>query len=177
MSSNKIKYKSYYKPLLSLIFKRKYYLPMPVSWICLKFKDLTLEQLYAILRLRIEVFIVEQHCPFQDADNKDDKSYHLTGWKDNMLAAYSRLLPAGVSYKEPSIGRVVTSPLARGKGIGNELMQRSVEACYSLFGKTTIRIGAQLYLKKFYESHGFRQAGPIYDEDGIDHIEMILAND
>jgi ElaA protein len=148
---------------------------MPVSWNCLKFEQLTLEQLYAILQLRIEVFIVEQNCPFQDADNKDNKGYHLMAWKHNLLIAYTRLLPAGISYKEPSIGRVVTSPKVRGNGIGNELMQRSIEGCYSLFGKTDIRIGAQLYLKKFYESHGFRQAGAIYDEDGIDHIEMIRS--
>ena len=89
---------------------------MPVSWNCLKFKNLTLEQLYAILQLRIEVFIVEQHCPFQDADNKDHKGYHLMAWKPGLLAAYTRLLPAGVSYKEPSIGRVVTSPKVRGEG-------------------------------------------------------------
>ena len=139
-------------------------------------EKLTLEELYAILQLRIEVFIVEQNCPFQDADNKDNKAHHLMVWKQDTLIAYTRLLPGGVSYKEPSIGRVVTSPKARGEGLGNELMQRSINECHSLFGKTDIRIGAQLYLKKFYESHGFRQAGPVYDEDGIDHIEMILIN-
>ena len=140
----------------------------------LKFEALTLGQLYAIMQLRIEVFIVEQNCPFQDADNKDDKAYHLMAWKQDLLVAYTRLLPPGISYKEPSIGRVVTSPKARGEGNGHELMQRSIKECYSLFGKREIRIGAQLYLKKFYESHGFRQDGPVYDEDGIDHIEMML---
>jgi ElaA protein len=148
---------------------------MSITWNRLKFDELTLEQLYAILRLRIEVFIVEQNCPFQDADNKDNKGSHLMAWKDDLLVAYTRLLPAGVSYKEPSIGRVVTAPSVRGEGIGYELMQRSIDACYSLFGKTSIRIGAQLYLKKFYELHGFKQEGGVYDEDGIDHIEMILA--
>jgi ElaA protein len=147
---------------------------MPVNWILVGFRDLTPDQLYAILQLRIEVFIVEQNCPFQDADNKDNKGLHLMAWNQDILVAYTRLLPSGISYEEPSIGRVVTSPKVRGQGLGNELMHRSIRECYSLFGITPIRIGAQLYLKKFYESHGFRQAGPVYDEDGIDHIEMLL---
>ncbi|MEO5999994.1 MAG: GNAT family N-acetyltransferase [Chitinophagaceae bacterium] len=147
---------------------------MQITWTYVKFDELTLRQLYAIFQLRIEVFIVEQNCPFQDADNKDSEGYHLMGWKDNLLAAYTRLLPPGISYKEPSIGRVVTSPKARGGGLGKELMQRSIDECYRLFGKTPIKIGAQLYLKRFYELYGFRQDSDIYDEDGIDHIEMIL---
>lgn len=147
---------------------------MQIKWNCLKFEELSLQQLYSILQLRIEVFIVEQKCAFQDADNKDTSGYHLMGWKGDRLIAYTRLLPAGISFKEPSIGRVVTSPVARGEGIGHELMERSIKGCYSLFGRTSLRIGAQLYLKKFYETHGFRQAGPVYDEDGIDHIEMLL---
>ena len=148
---------------------------MQITWTCVKFDELTLRQLYAIFQLRIEVFIVEQNCPFQDADNKDSEGYHLMGWQGDLLAAYTRLLPAGISYAEPSIGRVVTSPKARGGGIGKELMQRSIEECYHLFGKTPIRIGAQLYLKRFYESYGFYQDSDIYDEDGIDHIEMVLT--
>lgn len=147
---------------------------MLLTWISVSFEDLTLQQLYAILQLRIEVFIVEQNCPFQDADNKDSKGYHLMGWNSEKLAAYTRLLPPGVSYAEPSIGRVVTSHSIRREGFGNELMQRSINGCYSLFGKSSIRIGAQLYLKKFYESHGFVQDGEVYDEDGIGHIEMLL---
>lgn len=147
---------------------------MSLTWICVGFEDLTLHQLYAILQLRIEVFIVEQNCPFQDADNKDSKGYHLMGWKADKLAAYTRLVPPGVSYAEPSVGRVVTAPGVRREGFGNELMQRSINGCYSLFGKSSIRIGAQSYLKKFYESHGFVQDGEVYDEDGIDHIEMLL---
>ncbi len=94
---------------------------MQITWKCIKFENLTLHQLYAILQLRIEVFIVEQSCPFQDADNKDGVGYHLMGWNKDLLAAYSRLLPAGVSYTEVSIGRVVTSPRARGEGLGKEL--------------------------------------------------------
>ena len=82
---------------------------MLVNWTVIKFESLTLQQLYAIMQLRIEVFIVEQNCPFQDADNKDDKAWHLMAWKQGLLVAYTRLLPPGISYKEPSIGRVVTS--------------------------------------------------------------------
>lgn len=147
---------------------------MPAQWVCKKFDELTLQELYAILQLRIEVFIVEQNCPFQDADNKDMDCYHFMCWNHPVLSAYARLVPAGVAFNEISIGRVVTSPKARQKGLGKELLQKSVSNCYQTFGKQPIRIGAQLYLKKFYESIGFQQDGAVYLEDGIKHIEMIL---
>ena len=137
-----------------------------------KFSDLTPHELYAILRLRSEVFVVEQNCVFQDMDNKDQDSYHLMGWENNSLAGYTRLVPPGVCYEFPSIGRVVSSPGARKTGIGKILMSKSIEEAARLFGKNSIRIGAQIYLKKFYESFGFEQSSDIYDEDGIDHIEM-----
>lgn len=143
-----------------------------MTWLLKTFDSLTLQELYAILRLRTEVFVVEQNCVFQDMDNKDQQCYHLMGWKDGQLNAYTRLAPPGVSYKEPSIGRVVTSPVARGNGTGKLLMEKSIEEIIQLYGKTPIKIGAQLYLKKFYESLGFSQTSNIYDEDGIDHIEM-----
>lgn len=130
-------------------------------------------ELYAILRLRTEVFVVEQACIFQDMDNKDQLSYHLMGWENNNLVAYTRLVPPGIFYQEASIGRVVTSPAVRSNGIGKLLMEKSIEQTIHLYGKTPIKLGAQLYLKKFYESLGFRQTSDIYDEDGIDHIEMI----
>ena len=143
-----------------------------MTWLLKTFDSLTLQELYAILRLRTEVFVVEQNCVFQDMDNKDQQCYHLMGWKDGQLIAYTRLVPPGVSYKEPSIGRVVTSPVARGNGTGKLLMEKSIEEIIQLYGKTPIKIGAQLYLKKFYESLGFSQTSNKYDEDGIDHIEM-----
>jgi ElaA protein len=146
-----------------------------MNWVLKTYHQLTLDELYAILQLRAEVFIVEQNCPYLDLDNKDSKSYHLLGWEDNFLAAYTRILPAGLSFKEPSIGRVVTSPKARGKGAGRELMEKSIENLYHLFGKLNIRIGAQLYLKKFYASLGFEPVSPIYMEDGIEHVEMVKA--
>ena len=146
---------------------------MPLHWILKKFEELTPYQLYAILQLRSEVFVVEQACVYQDVDNKDQDAYHLMGFADNKLVAYTRLLPAGVSYKEVSIGRVVTSPSVRGTGAGRELMKQSIYNCYNLFGQVPIKIGAQLYLKKFYESFGFRQISEVYLEDGIEHIYML----
>jgi ElaA protein len=146
---------------------------MNSTWIVKKFDELSLHELYAILRLRSEVFVVEQNCVFQDMDNKDQSGYHLMGWENNTLIAYTRLVPAGVSYEFPSIGRVVTSQSARGSGIGKLLMEKSIEELEKLFGKATIKIGAQLYLREFYNTFGFKQSGDIYDEDGIDHIEMI----
>ena len=110
---------------------------------------------------------------FQDADNMDQHCFHLMGWIDKELSAYTRLVPKGVAYDYPSIGRVVTSPKFRGRTIGKELMLQSIAKCNELFGVQTIKIGAQLYLKKFYESLGFVQAGEVYDEDGIDHIHML----
>jgi ElaA protein len=143
-------------------------------WLCKKFDDLTSHELYAILQLRNEVFVVEQNCVFQDADNKDQYCYHLMGWQQNDLAAYSRILPPEISYSESSIGRIVTSPKARGNGIGRDLVKQSIEELYILFGKIPIKIGAQMYLQKFYQSFGFKQTSDIYLEDDIPHIEMLL---
>jgi ElaA protein len=144
-----------------------------ITWACKSFDSLTPHELYAILALRNEVFIVEQNCPYQDVDQKDQASYHLMGWKDGVLVAYTRLLPPGLAYPQPSIGRVVSSPSARRTGIGRELMKESIDQCIELFGDQPIRIGAQLYLREFYISFGFYQTSDIYLEDGIRHIEMI----
>src|SRR5258707_6663642 len=146
------------------------------NWTFKSFDQLTTEELYAALRLRSEVFVVEQNCVFLDMDNKDRYCVHVMGWKDDLLAVYSRIVPAGISYGESSIGRIVTSPAARGDGIGRELLIKSIDHLYTLYGKTSIRIGAQYYLRKFYESFGFIQKGEIYLEDGIEHIEMLLSN-
>ncbi|MBS1513373.1 MAG: GNAT family N-acetyltransferase [Bacteroidetes bacterium] len=148
---------------------------MTLHWVLKSFDELTTTELYSILQLRNEVFVVEQNCPYQDADNKDFKSYHLMGWMDDTLAAYTRIIPQGISYAEASIGRVVTKPAFRGTGAGKVLMQRSIAHTLQLFQCTTIRIGAQLYLKKFYEALGFVQCSSEYLEDNIPHIEMLLA--
>ena len=144
-----------------------------VRWTVKHFNDLSPFELYAILRLRNEVFVVEQNCVFQDADNKDQRAWHLMGWLGENLVAGTRLLPAGVTFAEASIGRVVTSPSVRGQDIGKELMRQSIERLGQFIGVVPIRIGAQLYLKGFYEAFGFVQASEVYLEDSIEHIEMI----
>ena len=149
---------------------------MNLTWTCKVFENLTPGELYNILQLRSEIFVVEQNCVFLDMDNKDQSSVHLMGWQQNKLLAYARILPAGISYVESSIGRIVVSPMSRRTGIGRPLLIQSIETLYRLYGKVDIKIGAQLYLKKFYESFGFIQSGEIYMEDGIQHIEMILTS-
>jgi ElaA protein len=142
---------------------------------CKHFKDLTTEELYNIIKLRIEVFCVEQNCPYQDADGKDFDSWHLMVLDaNNTLIAYSRLLPKGISYPEyASIGRVVTAKSMRLTGTGKLLMQASIDHCKQLFGNTPIKISAQAYLRKFYTSLGFIATGEEYIEDHIPHIGMI----
>ena len=138
-----------------------------------KFDDLSPLELYKIMQLRNEVFVAEQNCVYQDADNKDQSSWHFMGWGDDKLIAYTRILPPGLVYAGASIGRVVTSPSARRGGIGRELMKKSIEQVKKLFGKIPVKIGAQLYLKKFYTSLGFQPTSEIYLEDNIEHIEMV----
>lgn len=147
-----------------------------LTFTCLPFEKLSPHELYDIMALRQEVFVVEQNCPYLDADGKDIESWHLMG-KDETgkLIAYTRLLPEGLAYKDfVSIGRVVSSPLARGTGVGKILMQHSIEMCRRLFGNQPIKIGAQSYLLKFYENFGFRSTGEEYLEDGIPHTKMVL---
>jgi len=143
-----------------------------MNWTVKKFDALTPYELYAILQLRLEVFGVEQNCVYQDMDNKDQDCFHMMCWEHNRLVAYTRLVPPGVSYTEPSIGRVVTSPGTRRTGLGKALVEKGIAEILKLYGQTTIKIGAQLYLKKFYESFDFKQSGDVYDEDGIPHIHM-----
>jgi len=137
------------------------------------FSELSNVELYELLRLRSEVFVVEQNCVFLDQDNKDLKCHHLMLWEGEEMVGYTRLVPAGLSYQEMAIGRVVTSPAARGKGYGRVLMEKSIEQCQAIFGAGPIRIGAQTYALGFYSSLGFVAEGDTYDEDGIEHIEMV----
>lgn len=148
---------------------------MQLNWILKKFEDLSVNELYAIIQLRNEVFVVEQNCVYQDADDKDQKSLHLCGWDENNLAAYTRIIPQGISYAEASIGRVVTAPTYRITGAGLELMNTSIRLTLEIFNCTEIKIGAQVYLTKFYQSLGFKQSSDEYLEDGIPHIEMIFV--
>jgi ElaA protein len=146
-----------------------------MNWLLKKFDDLTPHELYAILQLRNEVFAVEQNCVYRDMDDKDQPSYHLMGLFNNKLVAYTRLIPPGIIYNEPSIGRVVTSPSIRREGLGKVLMNQSMDELYRLFGKQSIKIGAQCYLQKFYTDLGFVPCGDMYLEDGIEHIQMIKS--
>jgi len=148
---------------------------MKTEYILKSFDELKNSELYQILKLRNEVFIVEQNCPYQDIDDKDQESFHVMGWVNGSLAAYARILPAGISYNEISIGRIVTGPGYRGSGLGKELVEKSLDYCQIRWGNSAIRISAQLYLLKFYQSLGFKEVGEEYDEDGIPHIEMIRS--
>ena len=147
-----------------------------LSWVTKTFAELTVNELYDLLKLRSEVFVVEQKCIFLDLDNNDQKAYHTIGYIDDEVVATTRLFDKNIMYDGyQSIGRVVGSPRHRGLGIGKALMQYSIQECERLFGKGPIKIGAQLYLKKFYGEQGFEQSGDVYLEDEIDHIPMIRA--
>ena len=146
-----------------------------MNWVLKKFGELTVHELYAILQLRNDVFAVEQNCVYRDLDDKDQGSYHLMGWSEERLVAYTRIVPPGTAYPQASIGRVVTAPAVRRTGAGKLLMERSISELYRLYGKIPIKIGAQLYLRDFYTALGFIQISDVYDEDGIDHIEMLLS--
>lgn len=150
----------------------------PLAWRCLAFDAMDNRTLYRLLQLRTQVFVVEQQCVFQDMDGADVQCVHLLGERatsgvEPELLAYARLVPAGLKYAEASIGRVVSAAAARGTGIGHLLVQEAVQALHGLWGKQPIRIGAQAHLQAFYRQHGFEPAGPIYIEDGIDHVEML----
>ena len=147
-----------------------------LRWVTKTFAELTVNELYAILRLRSEVFVVEQNCIFLDLDNNDQKAFHTIGFIGDEVVATTRLFDKDIMYDGyQSIGRVVSAPKHRGLSIGKALMQYSIEECERLFGKGPIKIGAQLYLKKFYNEQGFEQSGEIYIEDEIDHIPMVRA--
>lgn len=150
-----------------------------MTWVEKTFEELTVAELYALLRLRAEVFVVEQDCPYQDVDNADQYAVHLMGYDEQQqLGAYARIFAPGIrsrgmNYDMASIGRVITSKEQRGKGVGRELMQKAIGALETRFGKQAIKISAQQYLTKFYESLGFRQTSDMYLEDNIPHVEMI----
>ncbi len=148
---------------------------MQIKWKLNYFKELSTEELYTILQLRNEVFVVEQNCIYQDADSKDSISFHLSGWDGVNLVAYCRILPPGVSYTEASIGRVVSSPQYRNKGYGKQLMNEAIIHTLAQFECNTIKISAQLYLQKFYEQLGFIKLSDYYLEDNIPHIEMLFS--
>lgn len=145
-----------------------------MNWTVKPFEELTAAELYHILHLRAAVFVVEQNCAYQDLDYSDQLALHLLGTIEGELVAYTRLFAPDVKYPgKASIGRVVNASSVRGKGTGKALMQKSIEEVEARFGKGPIKIGAQQYLQKFYESLGFEQSSEMYLEDGIPHIEMV----
>lgn len=139
------------------------------------FKAFSLQELYNVLQLRSEVFVVEQDCVYQDIDGKDEKALHLIGTYSDSVVAYARIFAAGDYFDEPSIGRVVISKKYRDRKWGHNLMEAAIAGIKEHYNTTAITISAQLYLKKFYESHGFVQVGEGYLEDGIPHIRMKRA--
>jgi len=139
------------------------------------FKELTTTELYQILQLRSEVFVVEQNCVYQDIDFKDQKSLHVLGYKNDEIVAYTRIFKGGDYFENASIGRVVVAIEERKFGYGHQLMKYSIEVVHQKLNTREITISAQLYLKKFYETHGFSQVGEGYLEDGIPHIRMDLS--
>lgn len=145
-----------------------------VVWHYKLFDELTAKELYQIIQLRNEVFVIEQNCIYQDADGKDLKCGHLWATISEEVVAYSRIVPKGISYdNEPSIGRVVSSDKVRGMGLGKQLIEYSIQTIENRLFTSSIRISAQLYLKAFYESFGFEQVSEEYLEDDIPHIEML----
>ncbi|MEO9571429.1 MAG: GNAT family N-acetyltransferase [Polaribacter sp.] len=143
-----------------------------MNFITKYFSELTTDELYAILQLRSEVFVVEQDCVYQDVDFKDQKSLHVFGLKNDKIIAYSRIFKPGDYFKNASIGRVVVSNKERKFSYGHHLMKASINAIKTYFNVDEITISAQKYLKKFYETHNFIQVGEEYIEDGIPHIRM-----
>jgi ElaA protein len=145
---------------------------MTIQWKIKPFNALSLNELYCLLLLRSEVFVVEQNCVYQDIDGKDQKALHLIGEFDGKIVAYARLFKPGDYFDNASIGRVVIQPNYRNKKWGHEMMQQAIAGIETHFGGTKITISAQEYLQKFYESNGFVKTSEMYLEDDIPHIEM-----
>lgn len=148
---------------------------MNIDWRIKKYNELTLEELYDVMNLRQVVFVVEQNAPYIDADYKDQKAWHVMAYCNNQLAAYTRVLAPGVSYNEPSIGRVVNAPTFRNMGLGKKIMTESVNVLEEKYGTSDCRISAQTYLLRFYESFGFKICSEEYLEDGLPHFEMLRS--
>ncbi len=144
-----------------------------IKWCAQTFDELSNKELFSIYKLRTAVFVVEQNCPYQEVDDKDLQAIHFSGYLGEDLVAYCRILPAGVSYPEISIGRVVVAPEYRKSGVGRELMAQALAYIENSMNTAIVRISAQTYLKQFYESLGFVQQKEEYLEDGIPHIEML----
>ena len=146
-----------------------------VTWQFLSFEELSKQQLYDVLQLRSEVFVVEQACVFQDIDGADAAAMHLLGTASGQLVAYARCFAAGEKFAEASVGRVITRDTLRGSGAGHLLMREALTCTLQRWGPQPVRIGAQAHLAQFYAQHGFKDVGTPYIEDGIAHIEMLRS--
>lgn len=144
-----------------------------ISWTIKRFDELTLGELYEILKLRSEIFVLEQDCVYQDMDDKDYSAWHLFLKQDDIIAAYLRILPEGVSYDETAIGRVIVKRDFRKRGISKRMMQMAIDFIENDLKKDAIRLSGQAYLCGFYENLGFRKVSDVYLEDGIDHFEFL----
>ena len=142
-------------------------------WQLCPFEELTNDELYQLLRLRQEVFVVEQNCAYLDLDGLDQEAIHILCWQQHRLAAYARCLAPGQAFPESALGRIVVSPTCRGQSLGRELVSRGIEFNMSHWPDSAIQIGAQAHLEEFYESLGFVSTGDRYLEDGIPHVHMI----
>ncbi|ASW42893.1 GNAT family N-acetyltransferase [Clostridium isatidis] len=138
------------------------------------FDELSNEELYSILRLRSEIFVVEQNCVYQDMDNKDLKAFHLMAIDEGQIVAYLRILNKGVSYKEISIGRVVVKKEYRRRKLGLEIINRAIDYIKNIMKENEIRISAQVYAKNLYKKAGFKEVSEEYLEDDIPHVEMLF---
>lgn len=146
-----------------------------VVWRFLAFEALTNRQLYAVLQLRSQVFVVEQACLFLDMDDRDAQAMHVLGMRQGCLLAYARCFAPGLAGPEAGLGRVLTHPSARGGGLGHALVREAIAQMARQWGAQDIRIGAQAHLSAFYRQHGFEEAGPLYLEDGIPHLDMLRS--
>jgi len=147
---------------------------MTIEWICKHHSDLGKEQLYALLKLRSDVFVVEQKCAYPDLDGQDlqGDTYHLMGWEDDQLMAYLRLLDPESQGGDVVIGRVITAPAGRGKGLGHAMMEQALKQAQKHWPQVPIYLSAQAHLQGYYGRYGFEVAGEQYLEDGIPHIGM-----
>lgn len=143
-----------------------------IIWRIKSFEELTTSELYEIIKARVDVFVVEQNCPYPDLDDYDQKAIHLWAEQDNRVLAYCRIFDRGIKYNETSIGRVLTSEKGRGKNLGKQLIKYAVETIENRFKTSEVRISAQDYLLKFYSDFGFEDTGKKYLEDNIPHTEM-----
>ena len=148
-----------------------------ITWQLLPFSALTALQFHQLLQLRLDVFVVEQNCPYPELDGKDPLAgvHHLMGFKDGELIACARLLAAGISYDNVSIGRIATKQSMRGSGLGHELLTQALQSCEALWANQTIDISAQEHLAAFYQGYGFKTISDMYLEDDIPHITMRLT--